>query len=380
MAIFPSEITQQTTENHFVKHHSKSKIIYMIFILMLLGALSIMPFVKTDISKQSRGIITTMQENNDIYSAKYGKLKTVNMEENQTVAKGDTLIIIHSEQLDEEINHMNEVIRQNSRYINELNKLLNGSTEFNSSLYKRKFLKYQRNLNKFKKELEQNQKNFERSQQLYKQDVIAKAKYENKKYKYEMARAKLFAYKEQFYTQWENDMKKYRLENKQLKSNILKLKKEREQYIITAPINGVITQYSGLEKKNFVTPNQLIAKISPTEDLIVECYVAPSDIGLLRKEMPIKFQFDAFHHNQWGLGHGKIMSISEDIIQVNNKPQFIVKCSLQEKELTLNNGYKGKLKKGMTLTGRFQITERTLYQLLYDNIDDWLNPKLIKEN
>jgi len=379
MAIFPKEITQQTSESHFVEHHSKTKIIYMIIIFMILGAISIMPFVKTDINTQSRGIITTMQENNEIYSAKYGKLKKVNITENQTVFKGDTLIILHAEQLDEEISHMNDQIRQNNIYINELDKLLNGSTEFNTSLFKRRFFEYQGNFNKFKKEMEQAQKAFERNKQLYKQRVIAKAKFENKKYNYEMAKSELLSYREQCYSQWENELEKYRLESKKLQSKILRLKEEKEQYIITAPIKGVITQYSGLEKGNFVTPNQIIAKISPTKNLIVECYIDPSDIGLLRKEMPVKFQFDAFNHNQWGLGHGKILNISEDIVQINNTPKFIVKCSLKEKELTLKNGYKGKLKKGMTLTGRFQITERTLYQLLYDKIDDWLNPNLIKK-
>ncbi len=380
MDIFPPEITQHTSESHFVEHHSKTKIIYMIFIFMLLGAMAIIPFVKTDISRQSRGIITTMQENNDIYSSKYGKLSKVNIKENQSVVKGDTLIILHTEQLDEEIKHLNEQIRQNNRYINELNKLLNGSTKYYTSLYRRKFFEYRRRLNKFKKELEQAQKDFERNKKLYKQQVIAKAKFENKKYSYEMARTEWLAYKEQCYTQWENALEKYRIENKRLQSKTLRLNKEKEQYIITAPINGVITQYSGLEKGNFLTPNQIIAKISPTQNLLVECYVDPSDIGLLRTGMPVKFQFDAFNHNQWGLGRGKIINISEDIIQINKNPKFIVKCSLQEKELTLNNGYPGKFKKGMTLTGRFQITERTLYQLLYDKIDDWLNPKLIKEN
>jgi len=380
MDIFPPEITQHTSESHFVEHHSKTKIIYMIFIFMLLGAMAIIPFVKTDISRQSRGIITTMQENNDIYSSKYGKLSKVNIKENQSVVKGDTLIILHTEQLDEEIKHLNEQIRQNNRYINELNKLLNGSTKYYTSLYRRKFFEYRRRLNKFKKELEQAQKDFERNKKLYKQQVIAKTKFENKKYSYEMARTEWLAYKEQCYTQWENALEKYRIENKRLQSKTLRLNKEKEQYIITAPINGVITQYSGLEKGNFVTPNQIIAKISPKQNLLVECYVDPSDIGLLRTGMPVKFQFDAFNHNQWGLGRGKIINISEDIIQINKNPKFIVKCSLQEKELTLNNGYPGKFKKGMTLTGRFQITERTLYQLLYDKIDDWLNPKLIKEN
>ena len=47
---------------------------------------------------------------------------------------------------------------------------------------------------------------------------------------------------------------------------------------------------------------------------------------------------------------------------------------IDEKHLKLNNGVKGELKKGMTFTSRFLITERTLYQLLYDKVDDWVNP------
>lgn len=28
----------------------------------------------------------------------------------------------------------------------------------------------------------------------------------------------------------------------------------------------------------------------------------------------------------------------------------------------------------MTFNARFELTERTLYQLLYDKVDDWMNP------
>ena len=33
----------------------------------------------------------------------------------------------------------------------------------------------------------------------------------------------------------------------------------------------------------------------------------------------------------------------------------------------------------MSFTARFMITERTLYELLYDKLDDWLNPNLYEE-
>jgi HlyD family secretion protein len=38
------------------------------------------------------------------------------------------------------------------------------------------------------------------------------------------------------------------------------------------------------------------------------------------------------------------------------------------------NGVKGNLKKGMTFQARFILTKRSLFQLLYDKADDWMNP------
>ena len=47
---------------------------------------------------------------------------------------------------------------------------------------------------------------------------------------------------------------------------------------------------------------------------------------------------------------------------------------LDRTELQLRNGFTGRLKKGMTLQARFMVTERTLFQLLRDDVNDWLNP------
>jgi HlyD family secretion protein len=83
---------------------------------------------------------------------------------------------------------------------------------------------------------------------------------------------------------------------------------------------------------------------------------------------------DAFNYNQWGLASGKVNEISKDIININEQPVFRVRCSLDTRFLQLKNGYRGNLKKGMTLTGRFYLTDRSLWQLLFDKIDDWMNP------
>src|SRR5690606_25179151 len=108
--------------------------------------------------------------------------------------------------------------------------------------------------------------------------------------------------------------------------------------------------------------------------MVVETYILPKDIGYLKVGTSVTLQIDAYNYNQWGMASGSVTSISADVFTDNGQPYFKVRCALNEDKLVLKNGYEGKLKKGMTLQARFFVTKRTLFQLLYDKADDWLNP------
>jgi membrane fusion protein, peptide pheromone/bacteriocin exporter len=110
--------------------------------------------------------------------------------------------------------------------------------------------------------------------------------------------------------------------------------------------------------------------------LIAEIYASPNDIGFLKVGMRTRMHVSAFHYHQWGLLEGVVKDISNDVMLVNNQPVFKVRCSLKQDFLTLKSGYVGKLKKGMTVQARFLVAERTLWQLLFDKADDWLNPNI----
>lgn len=112
---------------------------------------------------------------------------------------------------------------------------------------------------------------------------------------------------------------------------------------------------------------------------MVECYVAPADIGYIQTFQDVNFQLDAFNYQQWGLLHGKVTYILPDIVQINEQPFFRVRCLLDKHYLELPNGYRGNLKKGMTTTARFYLTRRSLWQLLFDKIDNWMNPKIMTD-
>jgi HlyD family secretion protein len=139
-------------------------------------------------------------------------------------------------------------------------------------------------------------------------------------------------------------------------------------------VSGTLLDVKGIEKGSFVTAGIQLAEISPQSNLIVECYIHPTDIGLLKKDNNVNFQVSAFNYNQWGLANGKVVEIGNDIQMINNSPMFKVLCSLNQDFLELKNGFKGYLKKGMLVNARFALTERTLFDLLYDKVDDWVNP------
>lgn len=149
---------------------------------------------------------------------------------------------------------------------------------------------------------------------------------------------------------------------------------EAQNYVVIAPVSGTIERFSGLQVGANVMASQPVAHISPTDNLIVESTVLPKDIGLIKPDQKVKFQLDAFHYNQWGLLTGKVIDIDKNITLQENQAFFKVRCALDSKELKLKSGYKTQVSKGMTLTTRYIITRRSLFDLLFDKVDDWLNP------
>ena len=134
-----------------------------------------------------------------------------------------------------------------------------------------------------------------------------------------------------------------------------------------------------MQAGSFLVASQPIAHISPTDNLLVESTVSPNDIGLIKLNKKVKFQLDAFNYNQWGLLTGSVTAIDKNITIQENQAYFKVRCALDAKELKLKSGYKTQVSKGMTLTTRYTITNRSLFDLLFDKVEDWLNPKISKQ-
>jgi HlyD family secretion protein len=102
--------------------------------------------------------------------------------------------------------------------------------------------------------------------------------------------------------------------------------------------------------------------------------LTPRDIGLVRPGTPVRVMVDAFNYRDWGVVDGVVSEISDDASLEGDGPVFRVRCRLARTELSLAGGQRASLKKGMTFRARFLVAERSLLQLLFDDVHDWLNP------
>tara|TARA_R110002073_G_scaffold220418_1_gene380525 strand:+ start:5418 stop:6566 length:1149 start_codon:yes stop_codon:yes gene_type:complete len=376
--IFPNEIIENTIEVHRFKNKVSSKIIYSIIIISLIGTFAALPYIYIDIYASATGLLKAKKERNKLSSLYTGKIQSISIEENQIVKEGDTLLTIDFTVGLEKIKFLKQQLSETSIFVHDLTYLSKTKNlkkdSLRSFLYQKQYIQYEQKLRELQTRYAKNKSDFERQDKLFKKNVTAKVEHENSKYHLDLSLNDLLYYKKEQRHQWQSELTQQNNKVKELKSTLLQYKEDQNNYFIKAPIKGTIQNLIGLEIGNFISAGSPIAEISPNTSLIAECYMNPSDIGLLRTGTQVKIQVLAFNYNQWGMATGKIITISNDVLIINEIPMFKITCSIDQTELKLKNGFKGKLKKGMTINARFRIANRSAFNLLYDKVDDWFNP------
>lgn len=383
--LFPAEIAEFTAEYHFNKHNPGTLVIYQLLLLLLVVSCVALFVIEVDVSVRGGGILRAVQENHSVKAIVSGRIEDVLVAENQRVETGQVLARIRTDILDQEkillVSQQSDLGGQMA----DLQKLTNLLRQRDpkqrpsllSAMYNQQFTLFWQRVYKLQSQLDLAAKNYERYAQLYNNRVISAAEYDDANYRYQQAKTELeLAYDEQA-ALWQQDLNALRLKTGELGARISQVKKEQELYVLHAPAAGTLQSVRGLQQGSMISANEMLAEISPDSGLIAEAYILPKDIGYLKVGTAVSLQIEAYDYNQWGMAGGEVQSISADVFTDRQQPYFKVRCQLNESSLRLKNGYEGKLHKGMTLQARFFVTRRTLFQLLYDKADDWLNPNVI---
>lgn len=373
--IFPADILNNTVEHHIAKHSKKSNLIFWIIFLSLFGAFISLPFIHVDVYTTSRGMIVSEEKPVSLYFPAGGKITLFNIDENKSVKKGDTLLIINQKILNQRNELLNLQLDDTKDFISDLKALLKYQfSAIKTNQFKKEYLQYQQQLFNANTLINNAEVAFKRSEKLYNKNVIARSEYDNSLLELNKLKNNKTNIIKQNQLSWQKQLTDYEQSLDNITSNIDQLKEEKDTYVLTAPIDGELINVQGFNKGSIVNAGINIAEISPAKGLIIESYITPSDIGYIKEGISAKYQVDSYNSNQWGFATGKITEVGKDLVNVGNSSIFKVRSSLNEKTLNLSNGAEGTLKKGMTVTSRFFLTRRSLFQLLFDKIEDWFNP------
>lgn len=384
ISTYSTETISETSIVYRSQISKSSQIIYQVTVLVILLTFAALPFIKTPISVKGNGLLQSSLEKTELAIPINGRLIKYRLSDNKKVEQGDVLLVIDAGLPSQQSALVNTREGQLRQFLTDISSLLAFQTLERSNSPNLQTGQYNASWQQFVQELDnagiakrQAANTFSRYHKLYQTKSITDAEHDKYKYEYEQAESMYEMVRTKYKTQWQTEANEYRNELRQLSGQQAELAEQKKQYTLRAPIGGSVQNLAGMQNGAYVFANQKIGEISPDASLTAFCYIKPADIGLIKKGQEVRFQIDAYNYNQWGSASGKVIDISDDIVIVNgNQPVFKVKCSLDQDHLKLKNGYKGYLKKGMNFTARFTVTSRSLYQLLYDKVDDWVNPNV----
>ena len=382
--LLPAEVLDNTSESYLPQVAVKSQLIYTLILLALMATFIALPYIFVDVSVQSRGLIRTVSDKTELRAIVSGRIKNIKIAENQSINSNEALVQLGTEELDAKLSLNSFQQKTKQQFISDLQSVLSIERSNLFGEHPTQSPYYTQQLNTFRAQIQENiffqkktKKELDADRYLYKEKVIAMREIDAKEYDYTRLQAEYETIFNRQRSQWQADLNQNRMELGQLQSEAAQIAQQKTLYTIKAPVSGTLQQLTGKYVGSFLQSGETLGSISPDSSLLVEVYVSPRDIGFIKKGMPVNIQMDAFNYNEWGLAKATVQDVGNDFVLMDNQPIFKVKCELHTKFLKLKNGYTAHLKKGMTLRARFVITKRNLYQLLYDNMDDWLNPKTL---
>jgi multidrug resistance efflux pump len=378
MNILPSEVINNGIDAYLAKHATTSWKTYWLAISVVVISFISLPIIYVDVSVQETGIIRPVIEKSEIKAAITEIVDSVYVKEGKLLKQGDTILTLNRSASNAQIEYRRKRIDDFQEHLNDLQYLVKDHKPafFSSSVRQQEYIFYIREKEECEINLAKSEQDLKRNKNLFDKNVIAAEEYENYQHEYNKAKNTLASLKENQLSQWQNDLNSYTNMQEEMKMAMRQDIKEKGRYVSISPVTGILDQFNGIYAGSLVYAGTIVAMVSPDSTLYAEIYVSPRNIGYICPGMDVNMQIGAFNYNEWGSILGKVTDISSDFLTDNsgNNAFYRIKCSMEKNYLVRKNGVKGTLKKGMRVSAHFRITKRSLFDLLYQKLDDWANP------
>lgn len=364
---------------------------------MLVGAgaaLAALPFIEVDVSVGAPGIVRPVAERVELRLAFGGRIARVHARDNESVVAGQPLLELATPDLDERLARNATLQREKTAALALLDSLSTarlGEPDVLPDVTSGRAVESFSMTKTLRQEAAQLRAQLEASRvaearartelarvsAMAAKGIATQRELDDARYALERVQAEAKLAIEQMRTHWHARREETALALADLASEQTRLMAERAHAIVRAPSAGALQNFVGLSEGAMVGAGQVVGAISPDDRLIVETFVTPREIGLVRCGQPVRLQVDAFPYTQWGLLDALVIAIAADVSVTGSggAPVFKVTIEPERTQLRLANGAIGRLGKGMTVSARFLTTRRTLLQILYQDASEWLDPQ-----
>jgi HlyD family secretion protein len=380
-----------TIESLMMKHSGKQPFIYWVVLLGLVAAIVALPIVKIQISVSAPGIITSKSERIAIVSPVDGYVKENLASDNLSVLNGGTLIVLESNVLSEKIGlnsaqhaEIEKELADIDMLLKTIEKIAADKTQslntdiigvFKTAKYLGQYELLRTQLLNNDVQFARNDRENNRVRVLHAQGLTSDRDLDEAKYAVDLIKAE----RQQLIHGSKSSLRSNQLSLQnaltQSMGEAAQLSKQADYYTIKAPATGVLMGFNNLSLGTYISAGTRIGEVSPHEDLLVEAYVEPRDIGFVRIGQKVYMQVDSFPYTEWGALVGNVVAISPDIIKIGQASVFKVVMNMTD--TTLESAALGKVNvgKGMTLRIQFLMQQRTLLQLLYQKTSETFDPR-----
>ena len=365
-------------DTYIYSQRPKNSAIYIIVLAVVALIIISLPFIYVDITVQSNGIVRPNSEVSIITAPMTEIVERVYVKEGDMLKKGDEILKFRTNSSDGRIKYQQDRSLDLQTQISDLNLLSKrlSPSVFLSTARQQEYRKYLSEIHRLQTDLHQYEIDWKRHKTLFDKGLISESEYNEHYYQYLNRQNELNLQKANQKSTWKTDLANLKMQLSEMSSALIETNSNRNLHVVKSPINGTLEQFSGIYSGSYLQTGTTIAIVSPDTTLHVEVYVTPRDIAFITEGMRVKVQIESFNYNEWGTIDGYVKRISSDCIRDKNGNTFYeVRCKLTKNYLELRSqGRKGFIKKGMVCVAHFVVSRSSLLDLLYKNLDEWVNP------
>lgn len=377
--LYTAAFAEDSIDVYLARHGRLGRRLYLVLLAVLVLAAAMLPIVRVQPSVRSVGVVRPSVEKHEVRARASGIVASVRLRENAPVREGDTLALLRAEALGGRRALVSTQLEERRQLVHDLSLLARGArTTPEPALLTPMMRREQASLvateQDFALRASQADRELARARTLAAQGFVTQAEIDERTFARSRVESERSTAVTRVLADWETRLAAARAELDALETNARTLTEEGAQYAVVAPVTGTLEQIDNLSPGSFLAVADRIAVISPASSLLADIDVRPRDVGLLHVGMPARMRVDAFDASDWGYVTGRVTEIASDAVAVDGAPSFRVRVSLDQTHLALRTGLTGELRKGMTLQARFLLAERSLWQLLFDDVSDWMDP------